>query len=230
MCYDMSFYASLKKIAEYLKRPKPKFTFTPTYHKVAQTYCPWPVITNNDIEQINLLEWGLITDYMNTPEKVKEYRSSMANARVEKMLTDEKSIWNKLQAQRCIVLASGFFEHKEIGKQKQPYYISPIEGNIFTIAGLYHGNTFTVLTRTANTLMQGIHNGGEHAGRMPLILPNNAINSWLQPSLPFEELKLLCNLEATSNSMQAWPVNTIRKSKEDNERVITPVATQQSLF
>lgn len=230
MCYNMSFSASLKKVSEYLKRPKPKVVFMPTYHKVAQSFCPWPVITNKDSSNIDLLEWGLIADYMNTPEKVKEYRSMMANARVEKMLKDEKSIWNKLQHQRCVILATGFFEHKEIGKQKQPYYISPSEDEVFTIAGLYSGNTFSLLTRPANTLMASIHNGGEHAGRMPFILPHDKFEKWLQPSLGLSELEELCEYEIPNESLQAWPVNTIRKNKIDDERLIAPVATQQSLF
>lgn len=73
-------------------------SFTPTWHQVAQSYTGWPVVMNEDGYRIRIFEWGLIAPYMNTADKVKQYRSSMANARSEKILGDPQSVWHRLRA------------------------------------------------------------------------------------------------------------------------------------
>ena len=89
MCYDMSFFSNIKLIADYLNIKEPlTIDFEATYHRVAQAFGEWPVVINDDGYKIKLFEWGVIADYMNTPEKVKQYRTSMANARSEKIIDD----------------------------------------------------------------------------------------------------------------------------------------------
>jgi len=121
----MSYFSTIKLVSDFLKLDNiPELDFSPTYHQVAQSFCKWPVALNDNGFKIKLFEWGLIANYMNTPEKIKQYRSSMANARSEKILADKSSAWYKIRQQRCLVFSTGFFEHQEIGgKKKQPYFI-----------------------------------------------------------------------------------------------------------
>jgi putative SOS response-associated peptidase YedK len=125
MCYDMSFFSNIKTIADYLSiKGDSLLSFEPTYHKVAQSFIKWPVVLNEGEYKIKLFEWGVIADYMNTPEKIKQYRTSMANARSEKILDDKRSVWHRIRHQRCLVFTTGFFEHREVGwKKKLPYFI-----------------------------------------------------------------------------------------------------------
>jgi putative SOS response-associated peptidase YedK len=237
MCYDMSYFSSIKLISDFLNiTDVPEIEFTPTYHTVAQAYKKWPVAINNNGLQVKLFEWGLIADYMNTPEKIKQYRSSMANARSEKIQEDEKqSIWYKLQNQRCLVFTTGFFEHRDIGtKKKMPYFIKLKGEEIFCFAGLYNYNpapnpetgeltgTFSILTRPANSLMQKIHNSGPNEKRMPAMLTKKLAMQWLLPALSNTEIKTILNYEQPADLMEAWPVNTIRTQKNDGPNVIAP--------
>lgn len=240
MCYDMSYFSTIKLITDYLKLNEiPELDFPPTYHQVAQTYCKWPVAINTDSIKIHLFEWGLIADYMNTPEKVKQYRSSMANARSEKMLFDKTSVWHRLRHQRCLVFTTGFFEHRDIGtKKKVPYFISIKDQPIFCFAGLYNYSpipdketgemvgTFSIITRPANSLMKKIHNSGENGNRMPLILTKELGEKWLRKDLTEIEMKEIAAYEISSEKLNAWPVNTIRKRKEDIESVIDKLTDQ----
>ena len=170
MCYDMSFFSNIKLIADFLKIDYDNsLQFEPTYHRVAQAFNKWPVVINDDGLKIKLFEWGVIADYMNTPEKIKEYRTSMANARSEKIIDDKRSVWHKIRNQRCLVFTTGFFEHHEAGlKKKVPYFIKVKGVPVFCFAGLYNYSpipdaetgeaigTFSIITRPANTLMAKI--------------------------------------------------------------------------
>jgi putative SOS response-associated peptidase YedK len=234
MCYDMSFFSNIKLVADYLSlEDTPLLVFEPTYHKIAQSFTEWPVIVNDNGYKIKLFEWGVIADYMNTPEKIKEYRNSMANARSEKILGDKRSIWHRLRKQRCLVFTTGFFEHHDAGfKKKVPYFIHVKNEPVFCFAGLYNYSpvadpetgemkgTFAVVTRPANTLMARIHNAGPNTHRMPLILTKDLAIRWLNESLTDGELDQILQYEFPSEGLEAWPVNTIRTRKEDTEAVI----------
>jgi len=230
----MSFFSNISLIADYLSIKEPlSVHFDPTYHRVAQAFGKWPVVINEDGYKIKLFEWGVIADYMNTPEKIKEYRTSMANARSEKILEDKRSVWHRLRRKRCLVFSTGFFEHYDAGlKKKIPFFIHVKNEPVFCFAGLYNYSpipdtdtgeikgTFAVVTRPANQLMAKIHNGGLNSHRMPLILTPNLAIQWLDDSLTDAELGNIIAFEFPSEELEAWSVNTIRKRKEDNESVI----------
>jgi putative SOS response-associated peptidase YedK len=233
----MSYFSTIKLISDYLKLNEiPELDFPPTYHQVAQTYGKWPVAINDDGIKIHLFEWGLIANYMNTPEKIKQYRSSMANAKSEKMLFDKASIWYRLRQQRCLVFTTGFFEHRDIGtKKKVPYFISIKDQPIFCFAGLYNfspipnketgemAGTFSIITRPANSLMKKIHTSGENGNRMPLILSRELAEKWLRKDLTEVAMKEIVDYEFPSAQMNAWPVHTIRTRKVDDEAVVKPL-------
>ena len=235
MCYDMSFFSNIRLVSDFLPEAQPLLLdFEPTFHKVAQSFCNWPVaLHDGEALKIKLFEWGLIGDYMNTPEKIKETRTSMANARSEKILEDKGSYWNRIRNNRCIVFTSGFFEHRDVGaKRKVPYFIRIRGCELFPLAGLYNYSpvpdpetgemkgTFAVVTRPANELMTIIHNGGMNAGRMPLVLTWELAREWLDPRLSDERMKSILLHEMPSHDMEAWPVRSVRSRKEDNELVI----------
>ena len=116
----MSFFSNIKLVADYLSIKEPlSIQFEPTYHTIAQSFSKWPVVINENGYKIKLFEWGVIAGYMNTPEKIKEYRNSMANARSEKIIHDNRSVWHRIRKQRCLVFTTGFFEHRDISAKKK---------------------------------------------------------------------------------------------------------------
>jgi len=234
MCYDMSFFCNIKLISDYLDiHPGERIVFEPTWHRVAQAFGAWPVVINEDGYKIKLFEWGVIADYMNTPEKIKEYRSSMANARSEKIIGDKRSVWHRIRHQRCLVFTTGFFEHYDAGlKKKVPYFIRLKNEPVFCFAGLYNYSplpdpetgeavgTFAIVTRPGNRLVATIHNSGPNSNRMPLILDKELAKKWLDPDLTDNALDRILHFEISDSKMEAWPVNTIRTRKADDETVI----------
>ena len=238
MCYDISLYTAPDLVANYHPElqfvPLEPLAFESLFHIQGHGFYLHPVLLSDDGEiKMKLFEWGLIAAYMNTPEKIKENRVLMLNARSEK-LPEKKSYWNRIRNQRCLVPVNGFFEHREIQglKKKVPYFISMKEEKVFFIAGLYNyapvpdletcelKGTFTILTRGANDLMKKIHNHGPNKWRMPLLLHPSMIRAWLDPSTPGEEVEKILSYEMPADLMNAWPVKTIRTSHGNDETVL----------
>ena len=70
---------------------------------------------------------------------------------------------------RCLIPADGFYEWKG----RQPYYFQLPDKQLFGFAGLWRDDRCVIITRAADANMQGIHD------RMPVILPRNNWNHWL---------------------------------------------------
>jgi putative SOS response-associated peptidase YedK len=233
MCYDISFSTSYELVSQYFQGvlfdPQLEFDTDLLTHVQAQAHRKYPVVIFDDGHyKIKAFEWGVIPEYMNTPEKIRKGRSSMCNARSEKVFEDKRSYWYRIRKQRCLIPVTGIFEHREVKgwKNKVPYYIRLRERPLFCIPGLYHypttyanvetgevTGTFTLLTRSANPLMRQIHNGGENAGRMPLFLTQELENRWLSPDLDDEALKEIMAYEIPAGELEYNPVFTIRTTK-----------------
>ena len=100
------------------------------------------------------------------------------------------------------------------------------DGRPFAFAGLWEswekgdGNlrTCAILTTRANSVLSGIHD------RMPVILPNDAYNAWLDPDADREELGELM-IPYPGADLETYPVSRFVNSPRNNdERCIEPAA------
>jgi putative SOS response-associated peptidase YedK len=142
-----------------------------------------------DGNELVLLKWGLIPSWSKDPK----IGYKLTNARSE-TAAEKPSFRAAFKQRRCIIPASGFYEWKREAKQKQPFYFYPREGELFSFAGLWERwhdpegeeiETCTILTTSANELMQPIHD------RMPVILDWSGENVWLDPRAATEDLQSL---------------------------------------
>ena len=113
MCYDISFKTSIKTIQDYfpsiLIDPQLRIDFE-NIHVLAQAFGKNPVVIFEDaIYKLKAFEWGVIADYMNTPEKIKQGRKWMCNAQGEKILGDKKSYWHRIRKTRCLIPVTGIY-------------------------------------------------------------------------------------------------------------------------
>lgn len=233
MCYDISFSTRYELISKYVPdlivAPQISLDYDHNYHLQAQAHRKYPVLIFEDAHyKLKAFEWGVIADYMNTPEKIKKMRSQMCNARSEKIVDDKKSYWHRLRRKRCLIPLTGFFEHREVKgfKNKVPYHIWQKNRDLFCIPGLYHypnkadvetgeiTGTFTLVTRAANAVMAQIHNSGDQAFRMPMMLPKELEMKWLLPDLTDEEMAEILAYEMPPDQLQYEPVYTIRTTKD----------------
>jgi putative SOS response-associated peptidase YedK len=150
----------------------------------------------------------------------------MINARSE-TLAEKASFKNAYKRRRCLILADGFYEWRKDGdKSKTPLYIRLASGEPFALAGLWelwhpgdeHILSCTIITTSPNELMGQIHN------RMPVILPPEAYEQWLDPAerRP-EELNTLLQ-PFPAELMTAYPVSRLVNSpKNDSPELVVAV-------
>lgn len=139
-----------------------------------------PIITYPN--ELQFAKWGLIPAWA----KDDKMAYKTFNARCETLL--EKSSYKKLVgSKRCLVPTRGFFEWKDIGKEKKQKYLFRGSEDYTLLAGLYDYNTtfnirtFTIITCEPNKLMEDYHN------RMPVILNSENRNKWLSNNITVEE-------------------------------------------
>ena len=112
-----------------------------------------------------------------------------------------------------MVLCSGFFEWRQVKKEKIPYYITLKDDELFVFAGIWNLttykkgktlNSYAVITVEANEIMSAIHNTKK---RMPLILSPEDALQWLTPGLSVDELHKILNPLPSSQ----YKAHTIKK-------------------
>jgi putative SOS response-associated peptidase YedK len=117
----------------------------------------------------------------------------MINARSE-TAAQKPSFRVPFRRGRCLVPADGFFEWRNEGGRKVPFWIHMEDRGPFTLAGLWDRwegpegealETFTILTTESNELLRPIHD------RMPVIVAPEARARWLDPGLSLQELPAL---------------------------------------
>ena len=231
MCLDIAFYSALELIDDYFPNlvhdGQIAFDLDMGVHFFAIGHKRYPVIVAEEgrYHRKNF-EWGIIAEYMDTPEKIKAMRKSMVNARAERILDDKRSFWHRIRGSRCLIPVTGIYEHREVKgwKNKIPYYIGLRDRAMFCLPGLYHYNTrmpsdpetgevrgmFTAITRAANGVMRQIHNSGDNAYRMPLFLSRELELRWLDPGLSEAGMAEILSYEMPDDQMAYNSVYSIR--------------------
>ena len=180
MCGRYSLKSDPKKISSEFNIPEKETEKLKPRHNIAPAQ-PVAALIRDEKIKLDFLNWGLIPSWSKDPS----IGARMINARCE-TLAEKPSFRGLLKSRRCLILADGFYEWKAIGKKKQPHYIRLKSQDPFCFAGLWSEWASTdgseirscaIITTQPNELMQEIHN------RMPVILPREAREEWLDPSI-----------------------------------------------
>jgi putative SOS response-associated peptidase YedK len=186
------------------------------------------------------LVWGLVPSWAKDPS----IGSRMINARLETVA--EKPAYAKaFRARRCLLPADGFYEWYTAeqpatsggrpGKpRRQPFFLHRADGGLLVMAGIYEIwrdpskdredddawlRTCSVITTRATDAAGHIHD------RMPMVVPRDAIDQWLDPALtePGQALALLSVTEAAA--LEAYAVSTAVNSVQNNDSsLLLPLA------
>ena len=142
--------------------------------------------------------WGLVPNWVkNNEEKLQTWNTTL-NARGESIF-EKASFRDAAKSKRCLVYLDGFYEHHHFGGKTYPFFICRQDAEPFPVACLWsewtdNENkskliTFSIVTTVGNTMMARIHNNPKLDGpRMPVILPDELADSWLDLSKSQEEL------------------------------------------
>jgi putative SOS response-associated peptidase YedK len=141
-----------------------------------------PIVLNEGQGRTLVLSrWGLLPPW--AKDEKDGYR--MINARAE-TVAEKPSFRSAFAKHRCLVVADGFYEWKQEGARKKPFYVRLRSGGPFGFAGLYSDwhapdggtvRTSTIITTDANGLLAPIHD------RMPVIVRPDQYELWLDSSV-----------------------------------------------
>ncbi len=140
-----------------------------------------PVITSKTPEGLSFFYWGINPSFT----KSRSVSNKLLYAPVEDILT-KPSLKKALQLRRCVIIADGFYDWKDIAKkEKVPYRFHLQNNSLFGIAGLWDSfetesgeliHTFMMITTPASKEVQKV------TDRMPAILNEDLMMEWLNES------------------------------------------------
>lgn len=232
MCWDISLHSDIeivKRAFPKLRDERKQLDMNMYYYENVQAilFPNYPIIYR-DKESGDLalteMEWGVLPGYIQDPKQQADRRRNMINIRSERVLEDRKSYWYRLRNQRCLIPVSGTYEHRKImgWSKKVPYYIAEKDRDIFYIPGLYQWHetvdadgvvekvgSFGLMTRAANSVMQHIHNDGPNKHRMPLFLPRELEQQWLD-DIAEPDMASVFAFEIPTIELAYYPVYTLR--------------------
>jgi len=177
-----------------------------------------PVVTYHSIV---LASWGLIPSWA---KNANDIRSKTLNAMGETIF-EKPSFRDAIKKQRCVLGVRGFYEWRLYNEKKYPYFIEHIEHKYLHLGCVYNYSidhqtgekkySFSIITTPANHLMEKIHNQKK---RMPLILPEQHLFSWLDENTSKEKIEKLIK-PIDDDFLNAYTVTPIVSSIKENRNI-----------
>jgi putative SOS response-associated peptidase YedK len=214
------------------------------------------------VRQLRVLRWGLVPSWAKTPEAGVK----LINARAE-TVAEKPSFRRALAARRCLIPADGYYEWvtaageralEEQGRRKrarkQPYFVTPADGSVMAMAGLYEfwrdrtlpddhprawWTTCTVITTAAETgELAGYDGRGPRAladihPRMPLMMTPDRWDAWLDPGTTDPDALRDLLAAPPEGLMRAYPVSVAMSNVANNGPELLdelPAPEEETLF
>jgi putative SOS response-associated peptidase YedK len=213
MCGRYTLGASPDDLVDVFDVPPLDFPWEPSWN-IAPTQDALIVASDGEGgRKIGPLRWGLVPFWAKDPS----IGNKMINARSE-TAAEKPAFRAAFKKRRCLVPADGFYEWEKQADGKVPHWIHMPERRPFAMAGLWErwggeGQaplfTFAILTTDAASDIRSIH------PRMPVILPEEAWDGWLDPAADPSGLRSLLG-PVLPGTLEAWPVSTVVNSPRND--------------
>jgi putative SOS response-associated peptidase YedK len=172
--------------------------------------------------------WGLIPSFATSAKD----GAKRFNARAETVATSP-AFRTSFAKRRCIVPSDGFYEWRRAGGQKQPFFLHPPEAAVLAMAGLWSVwkdsetgmwvPSAAVVTTDANRLVSSLHD------RMPVLLPREAWDDWLDPDMGDRKYLLQLLVPAPDDVLTVTMVSTrVNDVRNESPELLTPVGAVEA--
>ena len=191
--------------------------YAPSYN-IAPTQNSLVLVQEKGSKIVRSMKWGLIPAW----SKSELYGSKMINARIE-TVTTKPSFKNLILKYRCIVLSDGYYEWKQSGGKKVPFFIQKKDGALMLFAGLWTTwsmsskkvFTYTILTTKAQENISAIHD------RMPALIDKSKAEMWINLDNKFSEMEQ--ELTDTNEMLNYYQVSDfVNKPSNNSVACISP--------
>ena len=189
MCGRYVLASSLEQIADYFAgNPAHEglWTWEPNWNLAPGVVAPVLALNGRGVRNVVPMRWGLHPHW----RKEMPQGRPLFNARIETAF-EKASFRTPWKRRRALIPAHGWYEWEGVSSPKTPFYIHPKQEGLTALAGLWdqwhvdEGITllsFTILTTSARGPIKHLHH------RMPVHLPENQWQNWLDPSLKPERI------------------------------------------
>ena len=171
-----------------------------------------PVVFERDGQLVaTIMRWGFV------PAWCKDEKPRLCNNARSETIATSGYFKRAFAKQRCIVLASGFYEWHTSPAGKQPYNIRNADGSPLLMAGIWdrwhEQPTAAIVTTGPNALMAPIHD------RMPVMIPADCMRDWLSTSMPEHYLR-----PAPDDQLEAYRVSSsVNNVRNDGPELIAAI-------
>jgi putative SOS response-associated peptidase YedK len=151
------------------------------------------------------LRWGFVPHWSENPGP----RDKHINARSETAAASP-AFREAFRRRRCLIPADGFYEWTADG----PHWVHRADLGLIALAGLWESwrprdggdplRSFCILTAPSTGALEQLHD------RMPVIVPREARETWLNPESSPESLTQI--LRPIAKDLEAWPVSRLVNS------------------
>ncbi len=214
MCYDIkaSLNAQLKKARHYgdqnaIREIEEKiipYTDLPLFHTTGFMHPKLLIYTERSPHYPEIATWGLVPHWVKDHGQRKKFWNNTLNARGENFF-EKPAFRDAARHHRCVIPIDGFYEHHHYRGNTYPYFIYRKDREPLYLAGVWNAwkdpesgdywNTFSIVTTEGNPMMARIHNNPKIEGpRMPLILPEELHDQWMQPVHDEVDIKAIVSL------------------------------------
>jgi putative SOS response-associated peptidase YedK len=171
-----------------------------------------------------LARWGLIPSWVKDPRTF----SLLINARAESVC-DKPAFRNAMRRRRCLIPADAFYEWTEESGRKRPYVVRRKDRQPFAFAGLFETwtgpngeemETAAIVTTEANRSLRALH------PRMPVILPDEAFDLWLDCARVDAETASALMVPAAEDLFETHEIsNAVNRVANDTPALLEPLAS-----
>jgi putative SOS response-associated peptidase YedK len=194
---------------------------------------------NSHGRELGIASWGLIGPWYKDVVSARASQSHAINARRESVF-EKPTFRDAIRKRRCLVAADGYYEWATaLGpyRPKQPFYISSPDDHPLSFAGIWnewispHGQVIesvAIITCDSVGQLATVHS------RMPVILPKDRWESWLDPSpQDADDLRKLMEYSELYSGLSVYAVsNSVNFTAYDGPALIKPIilGEPQTLF
>jgi putative SOS response-associated peptidase YedK len=208
---------AIRALFGYLEQPN----FPPRYN-VAPTQ-PVPIVRLAEGKRsFALVRWGLLPSWVKDPRSF----TLVINARGESV-NEKPAFRNAMRRRRCLFPADGFYEWRQEGRAKRPFFVRPRSGGPIAFAGLWETwmgpngeemETAAIVTTRANRTLSPIHE------RMPVVVPPEAFDFWLDCRKVDGETAAALIAPAREDVLEAYEISpAVNHVTNDSPELIAPV-------
>lgn len=233
MCKDISFHSEIQIVTKDFQGIKlaPDLAHYPNdmIHVSCLVLPTHPIVVNRKTLALANMSWGIVPQFVDDPTERQAQRNNYVNARAERIIDDKRSYWYRLRKNRCLIPATGIYEHRDVKgfKNKIPYHVSIAHREQFYVPALYQISqevdqstgeifsfaSFSMITRGANEKMSWIHNSGDNKHRMPLFLTKEMEQAWVLEDLSDNDMNEIFHYCMPSEDIQHHAVFSLRGKK-----------------